>query len=273
MALSPIDVYKILPKRDCGECGEPTCFAFATKVVVEKLSLSLCPYIEAEKLRDYETQLKDQHRLGKWVKKDLAKDALKWAKEKAASLRLEDIAKRIGGEIVNFQGEKALKLPYFNTFVFMTPKKIQKEKGDLDLWEQVFLYNHMAQGGSKNPTGEFIPFHEIPNTISKEKSMKSHVQKPLEEHFKGKIEKLKRIGISLGAEDLTSKYSCDLALLFKPLPKIRILLLFWDEEREDEHLPAQVNILFDKSVIDHLDVESILFLCEHLVKLLINLDK
>jgi acetyl-CoA decarbonylase/synthase complex subunit gamma len=29
--LSPIDVYKLLPKTNCKECGEENCMAFATK--------------------------------------------------------------------------------------------------------------------------------------------------------------------------------------------------------------------------------------------------
>jgi len=31
--LSPIDVYMLLPKTNCKECGEENCMAFATKVV------------------------------------------------------------------------------------------------------------------------------------------------------------------------------------------------------------------------------------------------
>ncbi len=31
--ISPIDVYKLLPKTNCKECGEANCMAFATKVV------------------------------------------------------------------------------------------------------------------------------------------------------------------------------------------------------------------------------------------------
>ncbi len=31
--LSPIDVYKLLPKTNCKECGQDNCMAFATKIV------------------------------------------------------------------------------------------------------------------------------------------------------------------------------------------------------------------------------------------------
>ena len=33
MRMGPIDLYKILPKTNCGECGQPSCLAFSTQVV------------------------------------------------------------------------------------------------------------------------------------------------------------------------------------------------------------------------------------------------
>ena len=57
--------------------------------------------------------------------------------------------------------------------------------------------------------------------------------------------------------------SADLAVFFKPLPRIPVLLLFWDEDPE-EGFEAQAKLLFDETIPEHLDVESITFLCEHL---------
>lgn len=41
--LSPIDVYMLLPRTNCKECGEANCMAFATKVVNRELSIESCP--------------------------------------------------------------------------------------------------------------------------------------------------------------------------------------------------------------------------------------
>ncbi|UCD96078.1 MAG: acetyl-CoA decarbonylase/synthase complex subunit gamma [Candidatus Bathyarchaeota archaeon] len=40
--ISPIDVYMLLPKTNCKECGEENCMAFATKLVNREVSLSQC---------------------------------------------------------------------------------------------------------------------------------------------------------------------------------------------------------------------------------------
>ena len=41
--VSPIDVYKLLPRTNCGECHEANCMAFATRLVNGELLLADCP--------------------------------------------------------------------------------------------------------------------------------------------------------------------------------------------------------------------------------------
>ncbi|MFH0889222.1 MAG: acetyl-CoA decarbonylase/synthase complex subunit gamma [Planctomycetota bacterium] len=45
MALTGLDIYKLLPKTNCGECGVPTCLAFAMALATKKTSLDKCPYV------------------------------------------------------------------------------------------------------------------------------------------------------------------------------------------------------------------------------------
>lgn len=50
MALSGIQIYKMLPQTNCKECGYPTCLAFAMKLAAKQVELALCPYVsEASK--------------------------------------------------------------------------------------------------------------------------------------------------------------------------------------------------------------------------------
>ena len=48
MALTGIEIFKFLPKTNCGECGVPTCLAFAMKLAARQVELSLCPYVSEE---------------------------------------------------------------------------------------------------------------------------------------------------------------------------------------------------------------------------------
>jgi acetyl-CoA decarbonylase/synthase, CODH/ACS complex subunit gamma len=45
MALSGLDIYKLLPKTNCKECGFATCLAFAMQLAKKAVSLDKCPYV------------------------------------------------------------------------------------------------------------------------------------------------------------------------------------------------------------------------------------
>lgn len=48
MALSGLQIQKLLPKTNCKECGSNTCLAFAMKLAGKKAELSECPYASDE---------------------------------------------------------------------------------------------------------------------------------------------------------------------------------------------------------------------------------
>ncbi|MCD6358793.1 MAG: acetyl-CoA decarbonylase/synthase complex subunit gamma [Dehalococcoidia bacterium] len=91
MALTGIQIFKSLPKTNCGECGVPTCLAFAMKLASGKADLSACPYVSEE-----------------------AKTMLKEASAPpigVVTIGAGDNALKIGGETVSFRHDKRLYNP------------------------------------------------------------------------------------------------------------------------------------------------------------------
>jgi acetyl-CoA decarbonylase/synthase complex subunit gamma len=48
MALSGIEIYKLLPKTNCKDCEFPTCMAFALKLAAKQVELAACPHVSEE---------------------------------------------------------------------------------------------------------------------------------------------------------------------------------------------------------------------------------
>jgi acetyl-CoA decarbonylase/synthase complex subunit gamma len=87
--ISPIDVYKLLPKINCKECGEENCMAFATKIVNREVNIDQCPpLLKAESAKAY-GQLKE-------MLKPPVKEVVVGEGEKARSL---------GGKLVMYRHE------------------------------------------------------------------------------------------------------------------------------------------------------------------------
>jgi acetyl-CoA decarbonylase/synthase, CODH/ACS complex subunit gamma len=86
MALTGIEIFKMLPKTNCKECGLPTCLAFAMALASGKAELEACPYVSDE------------------AKEKLA--AASAPPIRPVKLAMKEGVKTIGGETVMFRHEK-----------------------------------------------------------------------------------------------------------------------------------------------------------------------
>ena len=48
MALTGLEIFKLLPKTNCKKCGMPTCLAFAMQLAQKRAELDACPYVSEE---------------------------------------------------------------------------------------------------------------------------------------------------------------------------------------------------------------------------------
>ena len=48
MALTGMQIFKHMPKTNCGQCGVPTCLAFAMKLASSSATLDQCPFVSEE---------------------------------------------------------------------------------------------------------------------------------------------------------------------------------------------------------------------------------
>lgn len=48
---SPMEIFKLLEKSNCRECGEPTCLAFAASVFKGKRKIEECPRLDKDALK------------------------------------------------------------------------------------------------------------------------------------------------------------------------------------------------------------------------------
>ena len=55
----PLDIFKLLPGKNCKECGEPTCMAFALKLINDELELNQCPLLLKKEFEVNRLKLKE----------------------------------------------------------------------------------------------------------------------------------------------------------------------------------------------------------------------
>lgn len=104
MRLTGIQIFKLLPKTNCMECGVPTCLAFAMNLASGKVELERCPYAR-EKLAEVSMPPIRTVKVGRGVR-----------------------AFEVGGETVLFRHEKK----FFNPTAFAAMLNSDLSEADID---------------------------------------------------------------------------------------------------------------------------------------------
>ena len=120
MRLGPIELYKKLPKTNCGDCGQPSCLAFATQVVGFGQELGDCPHLDETTLEEVARTIEEQRDKGIFVKKDTYKITREHLREKIGNHDFEAIAPGLGLTYKTNNGMDALEIPYFERVVTMS---------------------------------------------------------------------------------------------------------------------------------------------------------
>jgi len=55
----PLDIFKLLPDKNCKECGEPTCLAFALKLINDEVEWRQCPLLLTKEFEANRIKLKE----------------------------------------------------------------------------------------------------------------------------------------------------------------------------------------------------------------------
>ena len=105
MALKGLDIFKLSPKKNCKECGSPTCMAFCMKVAQGAVSIDKCPYFS-----------------------DDAKAMLNEATAPAMKTITFGKDHKLGGETVLFRHEKTL----VNKNLYSVPVSTSMSEAEVD---------------------------------------------------------------------------------------------------------------------------------------------
>jgi len=274
--MQPFEFIKLTPRSNCGECGYAACLAFAAAVTKGGENPEKCPHIDLSQLGDeFSTGNRGKDGLegvGKLLdEKDV--ELVAYLKRKISQIDFSKAAEALGCDwsgpekdclLLQFFGRN---VQLFHDGILIDGKEVEDPR------DQILLYNYVHFAGGDKPAQEWIGMESLPNSISKIRTLRVYCEERIAAHFTGKPELLKELAPQLGAQIQESpEQSCSAAFLIPALPRLPLFVLFWDEEIEDG-FPAKVKVLFDQKVLDFLDIESLVFVCERMAERWVELTK
>ncbi len=250
-----IEIYKLLPKSNCGKCGLPSCFGFAAKLATHQASPDDCPAMakkDRESLRESDTGQHDSPGT-------VYEQALISMRPKVRALDFQKVASLFGATRIDHD---TLGIRFLNENYIITKEKILNAAGSEPRpWISILIYNHLCMPDPPSPTGEWITFGSVPASHAKDKAWDGHVEEVIAKHFSGDVAALNDACRKSGGKEAAIQGSHDTAFEFRFFPHYPVLLLFSDAV-PDENFPAQCKLLLDSTAPRYLDIESIVVLGE-----------
>ncbi len=247
------EIFKLLDKSNCKKCNEKTCLAFAAAVFKGQRQLDECPSLGSEIIAKYGVKS------GTQVKVENDRDELfEKLKKKIATIDLSLSAKRLGAK---FSDNK------------LTIKTLGKDfsvdiKGNISTdihvhtWLSIPVYNYIIDGAGIPLSGKWIPFRELKGGKTWGHFFNHQCEKPFKkiaDTYTSLFEDLIHV---FNGKQVENHYKSDISLVLYPLPRLPLLICYWKPE---DGLESDLNLFFDSTAEDNLNIESIYLLCAGLV--------
>ncbi len=252
--LTPLAVYKILPKTNCRKCLLPSCLAFAAAVVAGQKELSDCPDIDRQRIISLPQAR--SHRQSAEIEQAEFMDKLQ---EKIAALNLATIAPLIGATTVK---DRLVIRSLGKDFIVDKQGNITSECHIIP-WVQAPILSYITHKTHADISGKWISFREIKGGIDWQGLFTSRCETPLRLLADANPGLLSDI-IDLFMGQTIDWYQADIALILHPLPHIPILICY---QAPDDDLDSVLNIFFDGCCTVNLHIKSIFTLCSGLVQM------
>lgn len=248
--MNPIEVYKLLPKTNCGKCPQKTCMAFALSILKGDVKVDACPEL-SEQARESLSNIEI---------KDWRAELIEKLRNEIREIDFNAVAEGIGAQLK--KGNMIIKC--FGTEYTVTPDGEITTTGHINPWIKILLLHYIRTAGKGDFSGKWVSFSELKSGMVKEASFRRDCEEPLRGLLDRDFQMVQRMLFALGATP--SKHdACEHVWYLKALPKLPVLILYWPSSDGE---PSALKILFDSTADRFLDVESIIFVIEGLINII-----
>ena len=252
---NPLEIYAALAKTNCGQCGVPSCMAFAAAVLQGQKKISACPYLEpriAEQL--------SQRIVRRRCLEDEQRQAIQQLQRQVTELDFSSLAPRLGARLT----EGNLAINCLGKDFLITPSGELVSDCHLNHWIHVPLLHYCILCKGKEPQGEWVPYGSLPGAAEWSQYFSHRCEESLRQLADAHPELVFELLHLFGAKPAASAGGADHSLLILPLPKVPFLINYWEPE---EGFASKLNILLDRSAGDNINAQSINLLARGIIEM------
>ncbi|MEJ2247762.1 MAG: DUF3786 domain-containing protein [Acidobacteriota bacterium] len=213
-----MEIFQLLDKSNCQQCGEKTCLAFAGAVFQGKKMISECPKLDRETIERYSGG--DDHRDNVFRE---GQDFLENLAAEIAGADLAAAAKRVGAR---FSGNK-LTLKVMGKDLSVGTRGELSADIHINPWVAVPFLDYVLHGRGLPVSGNWVSFRELKE--GKERHALFHkrceeAMKRVADEYTGLFDDLVHL---FSGKQVEKQFKSDISVVLNPLPLVPIMICYW----------------------------------------------
>jgi len=250
-----MEIFKLLDKSNCRACMEATCLAFAAAVFTGKKQLDECPHLDSDIIERFGGRTEKR----KPIEQDLDK-SVEQLKRKITTIDLSSTAQRLGAR---FSDNKLTIKVLGKDFSVDSMGNLSSDI-HIHSWVTIPILSYIIGSAGIPVSGQWVPFRELKNGKTWYRLFGQRCEKPLKRVADTYTDLFEDMIHIFDGVQVKNHYASDISLVLHPLPKVPILICYWKPE---DGLESSLNIFFDSTAEDNLNIESIYALGTGLVRM------
>ncbi|MBC2727726.1 DUF3786 domain-containing protein [Desulfosporosinus sp.] len=246
---NPIEIYKILPKTNCKQCGVVTCLAFAADLIKGQKRLNQCPHLDKNILEELEGKIIKQA-----TPEEQLMQALEPLKSEIVNIDFAASVQRLGAKL---SSDKLTVKCLGKNFTVDSEGNIISDC-HINVWVTVPLLNYIIYSAGNDLSSKWVPFRELSNETVWNSFFEQRFEKPLKQLIDTHPDFIEDLIVIFSGKYTETSFSSDISLVLYPLPKVPILICY---KKPEEDLESKLNVFFDATAEDNLKIDSIYRLC------------
>lgn len=252
---TPLELYKHLPKTNCGDCGISTCLAFAAAVIKEEKRLADCPHLERATVERLEGTIGRQLNMES-IREEQLKELKKKVEATDIGLRAALLGARVSGDsiVVRCLG-KDFEVDRYGTVM---------SQCHTHAWFSLPLLDYILHAQGRDITGRWVPFRELEHGKTWNPLFEQRCEKPLKQIADAYSDLFEDLVTMFSGTSSFNNFNSDISVVLYPFPKVPVLICYWKPE---DDIGSKLHLFFDETAEKNLHIGSLFTLGTGLVRM------
>lgn len=247
--VSHLEIYRFLQKSNCRKCDLPSCLSFAAAVMRGEKELNQCPYVDGSALEQLKGSLPPQP-----ANEDGREKIIRQLRALIKVVDFAEAAERLG---VSKSGNMLTVRCLCKDFHIDSEGNVRSDCHTTP-WLIVPLLSYIIYGAGKEIAGKWALFKELDGGADWARLFAQRCEIPLKKLIDAHTDLFEDVIDIFDGRPIEDAVSCAFSVLIHPLPKVPILIRYWNKEGDFD---SALTLMFDLTAKDNLGIEALYTIC------------